>query len=177
MWPWTFALEYIVCAYWGEWVTFPLKGIKPTTGGQGSIEVCAERLVWWWPDDLTILWSSSCCGNPQAPPRFFERLYLERGEGREKERGRNINVWEIHWLVASHTPPTGDLACNLGICPDWGSNRQPFHSQTGAQSTEPHQPGLDANLVLPFHPVSFSLWALKAYYYHFRNFVSQMMSH
>ena len=49
---------------------------------------------------------------------------------------RNINVW----LPLAH-PPTGDLACNPGMCPDWESNWRPFGSQAGAQSTEPHQPG------------------------------------
>ena len=42
----------------------------------------------------------------------------------------------------SYTRP-GDLAHNPGMCPDWESNRQPFGSQAGAQSTEPHQPGLN----------------------------------
>ena len=32
-------------------------------------------------------------------------------------------------------------AHNPGMCPDWESNRQPFGSQAGVQSTEPHQPG------------------------------------
>ena len=46
-------------------------------------------------------------------------------------------------MVASHTPThAGDLAHNPGMCPDWESNQQPFGSQSGAQSTEPHQPGL-----------------------------------
>ena len=45
-------------------------------------------------------------------------------------------------MVASYAPPTGDLASNPGMCPDWESNQQPFVSQAGAQSTEPHQPGL-----------------------------------
>ena len=45
-------------------------------------------------------------------------------------------------VVASRTPPTGDLARNPGMCPDWESNRRPFGSQSGTQSTEPHQPGL-----------------------------------
>ena len=45
-------------------------------------------------------------------------------------------------VVASHVPPTGDLARNPGMCPDWESNLQPFHLQAGTQSTEPHQPGL-----------------------------------
>ena len=46
-------------------------------------------------------------------------LFLEKGKGREKERERNINVW------VSHAPPTGDLAHNPGLCPDWESNPQP----------------------------------------------------
>ena len=41
-------------------------------------------------------------------------LFLERGEGREKERERNINVW-----LPLNIPPTGDLARNPGMCPDW----------------------------------------------------------
>ena len=32
-------------------------------------------------------------------------------------------------VVASYTPPTGDLACNPGMCPDQESNQQPFGSQ------------------------------------------------
>ena len=45
-------------------------------------------------------------------------------------------------MVASHVPLTGDLACNLGMCPDWESNWQPFGLQASNQSTEPHQPQL-----------------------------------
>ena len=45
-------------------------------------------------------------------------------------------------MVASQVPPTGDLACNPGMCPDWELNQRPFGSQAGTQSTEPHQPGL-----------------------------------
>ena len=44
-------------------------------------------------------------------------LFLESWEGREKEEW-NTDVWEIHWLVASCTLPTGDLAHNTGMCPD-----------------------------------------------------------
>ena len=43
-------------------------------------------------------------------------------------------------MVASHTPPTGDLAHNSGMCPDWELNQRHFGSQAGTQSTEPHQP-------------------------------------
>ena len=44
-------------------------------------------------------------------------------------------------VVASHVPPTGDLARNPGMCPDWEPNQQPFGLQAGTQSTELHQPG------------------------------------
>ena len=49
-------------------------------------------------------------------------------------------------MVASRTPPTGDLARNPGMCPDWESHQGPFGSQAGAQSPEPHQPGLLVHL-------------------------------
>ena len=46
-------------------------------------------------------------------------------------------------VVVCHAPPTGDLACNPGMCPDWELNWQPFASKSGAQTTEQHQqPGL-----------------------------------
>ena len=37
--------------------------------------------------------------------------------------------------------PTGDLARNPGMCPDWESNQRPFGLQASTQSSEPHQPG------------------------------------
>ena len=46
-------------------------------------------------------------------------------------------------VFVSHAPPTGHLACNPGICPDWESNQRPFGAQAHTQSTEPHQPGLE----------------------------------
>ena len=45
-------------------------------------------------------------------------LFLEIRE----ERERNIDVHEIYQLVASCTPPNGDLALDPGMCPDWESN-------------------------------------------------------
>ena len=47
----------------------------------------------------------------------------------------------------SHVP-TGDLAHNPGMCPDWELNQWDFGSQAHAQSTELHHPRLD----LPFDP-------------------------
>ena len=37
----------------------------------------------------------------------FIYLSLERGEARKKERARNIDVWEIKQLIASHLPQLG----------------------------------------------------------------------
>ena len=45
-------------------------------------------------------------------------------------------------------PPTGDLACNPGMCSDWELNEQPLGLQAGTQSTEPHQPGLEFSSLL-----------------------------
>ena len=68
---------------------------------------------------------------------FFKDLInvfiLERGKRRVKEK---------HRPVASQTPPTGDLAHNPGMWPDWELNQRLFSLQANAQSTGPHQPGL-----------------------------------
>ena len=45
----------------------------------------------------------------------FIYLFLERGEGREKEKHQCV--------VASSMLPTVYLACNPGMCPDWEWNR------------------------------------------------------
>ena len=48
----------------------------------------------------------------------FIYLFLERREGKEREREREKH----QCVVASHMPPTRDLAHNPGTCPDWESN-------------------------------------------------------
>ena len=67
----------------------------------------------------------------------FLYLFLEKREGKEKQGEKHQCV------VASHVGPTGDVAHNPGMCPDWESNWRPFCSQAGTQSTEPHQPGFN----------------------------------
>ena len=70
--------------------------------------------------------------------KFFKKAYYlfiyfrEGGRESEKEGEKHQCV------VASYMPPTGDLAGNSGMCPDWESNQQPFGLQAGTQSTEPH---------------------------------------
>ena len=53
-----------------------------------------------------------------VPCDFFKDfiyLFLEKEEEREKHK----------CVIASPAPPTGDLARNPGMCPDWESNWQP----------------------------------------------------
>ena len=45
-------------------------------------------------------------------------------------------------MVTSHAPPSGDLACNPGMCPNWELNQRLFGLQVVAQSTEPCHLGL-----------------------------------
>ena len=83
----------------------------------------------------------------------FIYLFSERGEGRQKERERNINVW-LHLTC----PPTGDLACKPGMCPERDSNQQPFSLQASTQSTEPHQPGQENQYSLKSNIHIYLLW-------------------
>ena len=61
--------------------------------------------------------------------------FFREGKGGRK-RGRETSMWGC--LLCA---PTGDLARNPGMCPDWEFNQWLFGSQAGAQSTQPHQPG------------------------------------
>nr|KAF6399260.1 hypothetical protein HJG59_010155 [Molossus molossus] len=62
---------------------------------------------------------------------FFFFFFIDfREEGRKRDR--NIDDRE-HRLAASCMTPTGDLACNLGMCPDQESNRPPLGAGVDAQ--------------------------------------------
>ncbi|KAF6094822.1 hypothetical protein HJG60_011912 [Phyllostomus discolor] len=51
----------------------------------------------------------------------FKKIFiLERVREGEREEE------EHQCVVASRRPPTGNLACNPGVCPDWQLNPQPF---------------------------------------------------
>ena len=47
--------------------------------------------------------------------RFYLFIFRERGRTGESEGEKH------QWVVASGAPPTGDLACNLGMCPRLGT--------------------------------------------------------
>ena len=102
------------------------------------------QFSWTWPSycnnviSSTVVYLLNFLKNA-CSLSFFLRFYLfpERGERRETERERNINVW-----LPLTCPTPGNLACNPGMCPDWELNQQPFSLQANTQSTELHQSGL-----------------------------------
>ena len=67
-------------------------------------------------------------------------FFLESGEGREKERKRNINVKEKHLWPLIHAP-TRDWTYNPGMCPDWESDCWLFALWDNTQPTMPHWSG------------------------------------
>ena len=89
-----------------------------------------ETSLWaWWVPWGLLLFSL-----------FFKRFYLfifrKRGGAGEREGERHQCV------LASCAPPTGDLARNPDMCPDWESSQRSFGLQAGAQSTKPYKQGL-----------------------------------
>ena len=58
---------------------------------------------------------------------LFKKFYLLIFKDRGRERDREGEKYQCE--VDSHVAPTGDLAHNPGVCPDWESNQRPFDSQ------------------------------------------------
>ena len=108
-------------------VTLTVAGLFPD---RPRIHTCFSPACSWVADRSGLALS---CNFFSFSKRFY---FLER----EEERERHIDFREKHWSVASCMSPTGDLACNPGVCPGWESNQWPFGSQAVTQSTEPHQP-------------------------------------
>ena len=91
----------------------PLAGTLPET------QACALTENWTSNLSLCGMMLNQLTHLGQGSGRFslffflfkdFTCLSLERGQRREKERERNIDVRQIHGSVASHTLPAGDLA-------------------------------------------------------------------
>ena len=78
---------------------------------------------------------------------MFIYLFLERGDGRKKEREWNIVVGNISWLSLKCVPTRGDQTWNPGMCPVWELNPQPFGLQGDAPPPEPHRPGPEHFLI------------------------------
>ena len=72
--------------------------------------------------------------------------FLERGEGRDKEKERSFSVWLPLMYPLQGTWPTTQAHALTG-----NRTQRPFGSQACPQSTEPHQPGLKHYFVLREH--------------------------
>ena len=70
-----------------------------------------------------------CCYNHASDFIFLKIIYLFIYLFREGKGGRSRGGEKYQCVVASHVAPTGDLACNPGMCPDWESNWWLFGSQ------------------------------------------------
>ena len=73
---------------------------------------------------------------------FYVFIFRKRGREGEREGEKHQRV------VASHMSPTGDLACNPGMCLDWKLNWWPFGWQASIHSTEPRQTELKYILLI-----------------------------
>ena len=61
-----------------------------------------------------------CACKTSEPDGFFFKGFIYSFLEREREGEREGEKHQC--VVASHASPTGDLACNPGMCPDWDSN-------------------------------------------------------
>ena len=107
------------------WELFFRNGFVPQISNWklcGYSSFCTATLSWLFSTLYNILTT--------LPLKDFIYLFLERRQGREKEREREKH----QCVVASHVPPTRDLAHNPGMCPDWESNQWHFGSQASSQS-------------------------------------------
>ena len=85
--------------------------------------------------------------------RTFLSLLLEREQGREEGRERNIDVREKHRLVASLMRPDWGLAVRLGIEPATQICALPGNRTCNLQPTEPHRPGHHLHVFDPFNQI------------------------
>ena len=103
-----------------------------------------------------------CC----AFLKDFIHLFLERGEGREIERERNIHVCEskrkINWLFLLCSPMW--MAHTPGTHPDQELNKRPFALQDDAQPTGPCWAGRCMLCFLQIH-VFHQFWKTLQFYF------------
>ena len=126
--------DFLLClACFAGWRS--LGGAEGNSPSAAHILLCSVTPREHWCDPHQTV--SSCSSFYFSFKFILFYLFIFRQTARKGER-----EGEKHQCVgASWVPPTGDLALNLGMCPDWESNRWPFCLQGGTQSTEPHLPG------------------------------------
>ena len=76
----------------------------------------------------------------------FIYLFLERGREGEREEEKH------QFVVASCARPSGDVAHNPGMCPDWESNWRPFGLQASAHPLSRTSQGFEQFLEVLHEP-------------------------
>ena len=67
---------------------------------------------------------------------FLKKDFIYLFIFRERQREEEKEGEKYQCVVASRASPTGYLAHNPGMCPDWESNQRPFGLQAWAQSSQ-----------------------------------------
>ena len=101
---------------------------------------------------------------------FLIHLFLERGEGREKERERNINVW-----LPLSCPLSGAWPATQSCVLTGNQTGNPLVLRPGTQSIEPLQPGLFS---LFSHSFCYSIFLFHSVfvYFHIFSYLSYLKS-
>ena len=92
------------------------------------MELMLSSLIIPYNAYIAILNKNCLFTESQNDPPFKKIFtYLFAGK-RGRKKGDKYQCQRCQ-LVASLTPPNGNLAHNPGMCPNWESNQQPFGSQ------------------------------------------------
>ena len=115
-----------------EWISMcPLPSFNIHHSGPVVFHLCSYSL----PSTPPILFLNKFRKQPfMLLLRFYLFIFRERGREGEGEGEKHECV------VAFHTSPTRDPACNPSMCLDWELNWWPIGLPASTQSTKPHQP-------------------------------------
>ena len=108
-----------------------------------------ESKEWWKGSIMWLIYNITSFFNLflKSSPKNMFTDFTEREGGRERKKKNNVT--EKHWCEREtsigcphYTPSAVGHTCNLGTCPDWESNPQPFGLQDDASTDWPTRPGL-----------------------------------
>ena len=101
-----------------------------------------QRTAQWLEITQCTKWSPQKVQKPlDITHRYYNISFLRLYFFIFKEKGKEGEGEKHQCVVASLVPPSGNLACDPGMCPEWEAHHPPFGSQASSESTEPGQPG------------------------------------